>query len=102
MVRPPAVSGVKAVDDERLAEIAARFTVPAEVIAPPKGRAGPDKGRVGQQVVEMTRRRPCTVKDIAAMAGLEEEEARRLVLELVSQGQMKEENFGANIFYRGI
>lgn len=102
VVRPPAVSGVMAVGDERLREIAARFTVPTEVIAPPRGRAGPDKGRIGQQVVEMTRRRPCTVKDIAAMAGLEEDEARRLVRDLIKQGQMIEETFGTNTFYRGI
>lgn len=102
VVRPPAVSGMKAVDDERLKEIAARFSVPTEVIAPPKGRAGPDKGRLDQQVVEMTRRRPCTLADVAAMAGIGQKEAQRLIQRLIRGGCMTEEHFGAKTFYRGI
>ena len=102
VVRPPAVSGMSAVGDERLGEIAGRFSVPVEVIAPPKGRAGPDKGRLDQQVVEMTRRRPCTTADVAAMAGIGQKEAQRLIQRLIKGGRMIEEHFGPKTFYRGI
>ncbi len=101
VVRPPAHGGARPLRRERLMEIAGRFSVPVEIIASPAARAVGDRGALAGVVVEMTRRRPCTVEDVAAMAGLEQEEARRLVEELVDHGRLKVEKFGAAVFYRG-
>ncbi len=102
VVRPPAVAGTGAVEHDRLLELAARWPVPCEVIAPPRGRARGDRGRAGRQVVEMTRRRPCTAEDVAAMAGLDLPRARSLIRELVQAGRLREERYGQVTFYRGL
>lgn len=102
VVRPPAVKGVLPVDDARLRAIAAAFPVPAEVIAPPRAAGGGDRGALARQVVEMTRRRPCTIEDIMNMAGLDRAGADALVAELGGRGQLREEAFGATTYYRGV
>ncbi len=102
VVRPPSVAGTLPLDDQRLAAIARAFPVPAEVIAPPRGRAGTDHGALREQVVEMTRRRPCTLGDLEAMTGLEHSQTEALVRELLDMGRLKEEPFGAKVFYRGV
>jgi wyosine [tRNA(Phe)-imidazoG37] synthetase (radical SAM superfamily) len=102
VVRPPALASARPVAHARLKEIAARFSGPVEIIAPPAARAEGAGGDLTRVVVEMTRRRPCTVEDVAAMAGLDGGQARRLVDELVGQGRLKREEFGASVFYRGV
>jgi DNA-binding IclR family transcriptional regulator len=49
----------------------------------------------------MTRRRPCTLADIAAHGGLDLERARMLVEELEAAGRLRRENFGDKVFFRG-
>ncbi|MBI4797234.1 MAG: radical SAM protein [Desulfarculus sp.] len=102
VVRPPAVAGIRPVEHGRLKEIAAGFPVPAEVIAPPRGQALGGRGALADQVVEMTRRRPCTRGDIAAMGGLNPQEAQRLLEDLLSQGRLRAEPYGEEVFYRGL
>jgi wyosine [tRNA(Phe)-imidazoG37] synthetase (radical SAM superfamily) len=102
VVRPPALASARPVPRARLLEIAGRFSGPVEIIAPPAARAEGAGGDLSRVVVEMTRRRPCTVEDVAAMAGLAGAEARRLVEDLVGQGRLKREEFGASVFYRGL
>jgi wyosine [tRNA(Phe)-imidazoG37] synthetase (radical SAM superfamily) len=102
VIRPPAYPGARALSHERLSEIAGLFKSPAEVIAPPQGRAGADRGSRERQVVEMTRRRPLTLEDVAAAFGLELEQARELLDGLTARGMMKEERFGDRIFFRGV
>ncbi|MCB2186914.1 MAG: radical SAM protein [Deltaproteobacteria bacterium] len=102
VVRPPAEPGAGAVSNQRLAQIAGAFSVPAEVIAPPEARAAGERGELSRQVVEMTRRRPCTLADIVAFSGLPPAEAARLVEELASQGRVVEERFGDGVYFRGI
>lgn len=102
VVRPPAVAGVRPVEHARLEEIAQAFPVPAEVIAPPRGQALGDRGAIAEQVVEMTRRRPCTQADIAAMGGLSLQQAQGLLDDLLAQGRLRAEPFGQEIYYRGL
>lgn len=101
VVRPPAEKGIGRVDDQRLAEIAAGFGPTAEVIAPPAARAAAERGRVADEVVEMTRRRPCTLEDLAKMTGLKREKTAALVDDLVSKGRLTVENFSGRVYYRG-
>lgn len=102
VVRPPALSGAKPLSDERLAAIAAAFPLPAEVIAPPRARGGADHGSLARQVVEMTRRRPCTMTDLIAMTGLGPEQTRGLVDDLLARGLLLGEPFGDLTYYRGV
>ncbi len=102
VIRPPAVAGVGALSLDRLEEIAAGFGLPCTVTAPPRAAAVGDRGDLERQVCEMTRRRPCTISDVAAMAGVEPAQAERLVHELARQGRLRAENFGGEIFYRGL
>jgi wyosine [tRNA(Phe)-imidazoG37] synthetase (radical SAM superfamily) len=102
VVRPPAVAGTLPVEHQRLEEIARAFPVPAEVIAPPRGRAQGDQGSLAEQVVEMTRRRPCTQDDIEAMGDLAPGQAARLLADLLAQGRLRREDFGSQVFYRGV
>lgn len=102
VIRPPAVSGVRAVGGRRLAEIAGRFTVPCETIAAPSVRAKADRGTLEAEVVEMTRRRPCTLDDVANMAGLDEKRTKDLIRGLLASGRLKTEVHGDQIFYRGV
>lgn len=102
VVRPPSLAGTKPVPDERLAGIAKRFNVPCQVIAPPQGHAQGDHGSLGKQLVELTRRRPLTLGDVAAAFGLKPAQARELIDGLIDKGEMKAELFGEETFYRGV
>lgn len=102
VIRPPALKGVEPLDQARLDQIAGRFEMPVEVIAPPRARAQKPAGELAGQVVEMTRRRPCTIADVANMAGLGMEQARGLVEDLAAQGRLQRETFGETTFYRGV
>ena len=102
VVRPPAMSGTEALPHGRLEEIARLFTVPCEVIAtPPKGGAG-DRGSLSDRLVEMTRRRPLELSDVALAFELDQAKAGDLIEELIANGRMKRENFGRKVFYRGV
>ena len=102
VVRPPAVEGFKAVDPPDLERIAAMFKVPTEVIAGPEVKTGGDHGSMERQVVEMTRRRPCTVSDIAAMTGLDNESAAAFIDSMESKGMLVREPVGDTMFFRGV
>ena len=93
--RPPAVSWAAPMDSRRMHEIAARFKVPCETTAAAQARPGAaDKGSLAEKLVTMTKIRPCTLPDLAALAGLTFWEAQQQVNQLVAEGKMKEEHFG--------
>jgi wyosine [tRNA(Phe)-imidazoG37] synthetase (radical SAM superfamily) len=102
VVRPPAVAGVRPVAPGRLAAAAEGFSAPCRIIAPPRAAAGRDRGRHEDQTVEMTRRRPLTLEDLAAAMGLEPDAARELVSRLLDQGRLRREPYGDTVFYRGV
>lgn len=102
VVRPPALAGTRPLSFERLQEIARRFAVPAEVIAPPQTRAAGDHGELADEVVQTCRRRPLTLEDVAAFSGLTPARARELVESLVARGRLRREDFGDRVFFRGI
>lgn len=102
VIRPPAVRGVSALNAKRLAEIAEFFAMNCEVIAPPNAKAAADPGKLASEVVEMTRRRPCTLQDVANMAGVDQKKAGALIKELMAAGRLKAEVFGETVFYRGV
>jgi wyosine [tRNA(Phe)-imidazoG37] synthetase (radical SAM superfamily) len=101
VVRPPADGVSQAVGDERLREISRRFSVPCEVIAPPQKAAKADHGSIAEVIVEMTRRRPLNLDDVAASVGIGLDEAQKLVEGLMAQKRLVIEKFGDEVFYRG-
>ena len=101
VVRPPAMSGTLPLPHRELEETARLFTVPCEVIAsPPKGGAG-DRGSLADRLVEMTRRRPLELADVALAFEMDKSKAMALIEDLIADGRMKKESFGRKVFYRG-
>ncbi|MCB2227135.1 MAG: radical SAM protein [Desulfarculaceae bacterium] len=102
VIRPPAYSKARPLSLERLEAIAAGLGLPCAVSGPPTAQAGLDRGQAGEQVVEMTRRRPCTLSDVAAAVGLDRPQAERLLHELSRQGKLKIEEHSGETYYRGV
>ncbi|NLF31431.1 MAG: radical SAM protein [Planctomycetes bacterium] len=88
--RPTAEDCAARVDRERMAELAGRFDPPAEVIADYRGVHARSDFQAGRQsVLEMIRRRPCSLDDIAAGLNMHRNEAviRSIVSALASGGR---------------
>lgn len=98
--RPPAVDDVYPVSAEQLRELAVLFHPMAEVIG--KGRPvqhGPVHANLAG-ILDMLRRRPCTVDDVVAVYPMEPREVDDLLLRWVAEGRVVEERQGDRRFYR--
>jgi wyosine [tRNA(Phe)-imidazoG37] synthetase (radical SAM superfamily) len=99
-VRPTAEAGLEPVSPERLAELAALFAPPGEVIADyhrPHEAARESAG--ADDVLAMLARRPATVEDLADGLGLLREEVMRWVEELKRAGRIGEEVRSGKRYY---
>jgi len=106
-VRPPAEDYVRRVPAERLEQIRDMLGPRARVIAeaPPAGAgaAGESHARSAagtQQVLEMLRRRPCTLEDLASGLSLHRNEVLKHIAQLLKDGKLVETRDGARLFYR--
>ncbi len=89
-VRPPAEVLVGAVPEERLEQIREMLGGRAEVIAPATGLELPAEGRARKErVLDMLRRRPCTVQDIAVGLGVHRNEAAKCLRVLLDEGAVR-------------
>jgi wyosine [tRNA(Phe)-imidazoG37] synthetase (radical SAM superfamily) len=71
VARPPAESSAKPVPRQRLAEIALRFSPPAQIIAEfDRTHHQPSAGSDRDAILALLQRRPCTIDDIASGLGL--------------------------------
>jgi len=99
--RPAAEEYAYRVSPKRLAELAARFDPPAEVIADYRGvHAQTDFQAEAQSVLEMIQRRPCSLEDVASGLSIHRNEAIKHLEELVSRGAAETCLFGGRLFYR--
>jgi len=91
-VRPPAEKDVRAVTPERLAEIAKKFTPQAEVVAdfPQPQVTGPFHVQT-DAVLDMLRRRPCTIDDIAAGLSAPHHEIIKIIEVLLRENKIQPE-----------
>ncbi len=101
VTRPPSESFAAGVPQERMAELAAMFDPPAEVIAD-FGKAG---GQVGfaagrEDILNMLRRRPCTVGDICDGLGMHHDEAEKHIQQLSSRGLLRQFQYGGSVYYK--
>ena len=100
VVRPPSDPGARPLDRERLEYIKGLLGDKAEVIAgPPESRDGGEQDSPFETVIEMARRRPVRVADIAKTLKMSLEETDRLVKGLLIKGRIsKQEHLGENFF----
>lgn len=100
VTRPPAEEAAVAVAHERLLEIAADFDPPAEVIAEFRGDDAFRASASGRgEVLDMLRRRPCSVDDIAAGLAIHRNEAVKLVEHLLSEAAIRQQRVGDKLYY---
>jgi wyosine [tRNA(Phe)-imidazoG37] synthetase (radical SAM superfamily) len=85
-VRPPAEGFVAAVSDERMQELAARFTPRAEVIASYNVAVKHAVPGTREQVLALLQRRPCTTREVADGLGISPEDSSTFLEELLSTG----------------
>jgi len=100
--RPTAADYAVMVDRRRMADLAAMFDPPAEVIADYRGVHAQNEFRAGRDsVLEMIQRRPCSMEDIADGLGMHRNEVIKYVEELDASGLLEKRSSGGRLFYSG-
>jgi wyosine [tRNA(Phe)-imidazoG37] synthetase (radical SAM superfamily) len=94
-VRPPADAGVQPVTKEALEALCRLFTPPAELIATFSAETGPSSGLNGEKIIELLRRHPATVSQLAAMYGTTPD----AVVPLLTNPRIQKELRGEETYY---
>jgi wyosine [tRNA(Phe)-imidazoG37] synthetase (radical SAM superfamily) len=98
--RPTAEDYAVMVRRERLAELAPRFDPPAEVIADYRGVHALGEFRGGRDsVLDLIRRRPCSLQDVADGLGMHPNEALKYLEDLDADGLLRKRSAGQTLFY---
>ncbi len=103
VVRPPAEEYAMPVPHEQLEEIAARLHPGAELITP--GAHAGDTGSSGAgdyDVLDLLRRRPCSIADIATGLRLHPHEVAKCVGRLVSEQKVRAHEQQGTLYYEAI
>lgn len=102
VVRPPAYSKAMPLDRKKLEVIKRVFGDCAEIIAaaPVKEKQG-FQGPLSAAVLEMARRRPVTVEDVAASLGAPPHEAEKTLEALVNKGDLHRQAHIGKDYYSG-
>jgi len=91
VTRPPAESFAEGVSRERMAELAAMFKPPAEVIADYHSIHEASEFSVGrEEILNMLQRRPCSIDDIADGLGMHRNEVLKYVEDLENKKVLEE------------
>jgi len=101
VTRPPTEPGTEAVPRQEMERFARFFGGNAEVIAQyGQPSHAPDATAHQHDVLEMLRRRPCTLEDICAGLQIHRAEALKYVNALLEAGAVRPENVGTQTYYR--
>lgn len=101
VTRPPAQSFAEPVPRERLARLAGLFSPQAEVIADYPHTAPQDEaGASENDILEMLRRRPCSVQDIVSALGLHTNEVIKYADEMCRQKRIEPVVERQGVYYR--
>ena len=101
--RPPAEGYAMPVPRGRLVEIAAQLYPAAEVILPYPHAADTDRSGTGcDDVLDLLRRRPCSIADIAAGLRLHPHEASKCIGRLVSEQTVQVKEQEGTLYYEAI
>ena len=102
VTRPPAECFAAGVDRTCLEEIASLFTPPAEVIADFRGvHSTAEFTATRDTVLELLRRRPCTIEDIALGLGIHRNEAAKYVEDLLDRRLIEQVRMNGKTCFRG-
>jgi wyosine [tRNA(Phe)-imidazoG37] synthetase (radical SAM superfamily) len=100
IVRPPSDSRAMPVDMTRLEQIKDYFGENTEIIAyPASQKKCTEYGPAGISVVDMAKRRPVRLNDIAAALQMSAEDTERLVKGLLIKGEIAEKRYEGETFY---
>jgi wyosine [tRNA(Phe)-imidazoG37] synthetase (radical SAM superfamily) len=98
--RPTAEDFAARVDRRRLAELASRFDPPAEVIADYRSIHARSDLKAGREnVLDMIRRRPCCLEDIADGLGMHRNEVLKHLEALDAAGLLEKRTTGDRLYY---
>ncbi len=98
-VRPGTEPDVRPLASERMRELAALFTPPAEVIGTHNPNAAAYTAITDAQVLETVRRRPCTLADLAAGLGIPLSAAAKCVDALRAKGMIRVDTHNGLTFF---
>ena len=101
-VRPPAEAFAGPVPESELVEFAKILGEKAEVIAefPKEHRRSTGREMIGEEVLGILSRRPCTINDIAAGLNLHPSEIIKYVAEMLREGHVRAFVTGGETYYR--
>jgi len=100
VTRPPAEDFARPVSRERLFEFATMFEPPAEVIADfDRPADAPAASAAAEDILEMLRRRPCSVDDVAHGLNIHPHEAAKRLAELLDAGRVETTRVGKTYYY---
>lgn len=100
-IRPPAEESARAVSADRLGEVREVLGQRAEVIASPEDRpTSEEEGVDEERVLEMLRRRPCTVDDISSGLGVHRHAVIKSLRRLSDQQKVSSTREGGKLYYR--
>ena len=101
VTRPPAESYAEGVSRERMAQLAAMFDSPAEVIADARDIHQQVEFSAGRdEILDMLRRRPCSIDDIAEGIGMHRHEVIKHVEELQAEKLLEATWTAGRCYYR--
>ena len=101
VTRPPAENFAIGISRERLTELATRFNPPAEVIADCRDVHGSAEFAASREdVLDLLRRRPCSMDDIANGLGIHRNEVAKYVEHLSAEGLLRQTRNEGRLHYR--
>jgi wyosine [tRNA(Phe)-imidazoG37] synthetase (radical SAM superfamily) len=100
VVRPPSDSRAVSLDTKRLEEIKNLFGNKAEIIAQtPLKHKGEKEDTVTTTILEMAKRRPVRIRDVANVCDISLEEADSIIKGLAVKGALRQQEHEGEIYY---
>jgi len=99
VVRPPAEIYAKSLSREEMMAVKNILDKSCEVIAEFHGQIVGEVQNVEDSIVEMVKRRPVTIVDIANVIGISETNAESMLEKLRAEGTIKERQYGTKSYY---
>jgi wyosine [tRNA(Phe)-imidazoG37] synthetase (radical SAM superfamily) len=101
--RPPAEGYAVGVSHDRMRELAAMFRPPAEVVSQQHGAIESADFLVKrEEILDILRRRPCAIGDVARGLGIPRVEAVKYLDDLKAQGLLVQSVLGGETYYRAV
>jgi len=103
VTRPPAESYAIGISRQRLTELARMFDPPAEVIADFRDvHAHAEFAASREDVLDLLRRRPCSMEDIAGGLGMHRNEVVKYIEDLNAEGLLRQTRTEGRLHYRAM